>query len=128
MPPAPELPTVAVETHAGVTVARLLDKRVLGVRVAAMFAEVLLPLAEKIGDGTLVLDFSKVAYFGSDSFGRLVELGRTVKRAGGSLVLCHLSHDIREVFRVTRLDNWFEIVDDVATAIGSNRPIGRAHV
>lgn len=122
MPPAPELPTVAVETFDGVTVARLLDKRVLGVRVAAMFDQVLVPLAERTGDGTLVLDFSNVAYFGSDSFGRLVELGRTVRRGDGSLVLCHLSPDIREVFRVTRLDTWFEIVEDVATAIGGSRP------
>ncbi len=122
MPPAPELPTVAVESFAGVTVARLLDKRVLGVRVAAMFDDVLLPLAESLGDGTLVLDFSKVAYFGSDSFGRLVELGRTVRRVGGALVLCHVSRDIRAVFRVTRLDTWFDIAEDLATAIGSNRP------
>ena len=122
MPPTPELPTVDVRTVAGVTVARLLDKRVLGLRVAKTFDEVLMPLAGAVGEGTLVLDFSKVAYFGSDSFGRLVELGRTVRRGGGTLVLCHLSPDIREVFRVTRLDTWFEIVDDVATAVGGSRP------
>ena len=122
MPPAPELPTVAVDTYAGVTIARLLDKRVLGVRVAATFDEVLVPLAEKLGDGTLVLDFARVAYFGSDSFGRLVELGKTVKGGGGALVICHLSPDIREVFRVTRLDTWFDIATDVAAAIGSYRP------
>lgn len=122
MPPAPELPTVVVDSVAGVTVARLLDKRVLGVRVAAMFDEVLVPLARRTGEGLLVLDFARVAYFGSDSFGRLVELGRTVKRGGGTLVLAAVSPDIREVFRVTRLDTWFEIVEDVAAAIGGNRP------
>lgn len=122
MPPAPELPTVAVESLAGAVVARLLDKRVLGVRVAAMFDEVLVPLARRTGEGLLVLDFARVAYFGSDSFGRLVELGRTVKRGGGTLVLAGVSPDIREVFRVTRLDTWFEIVEDVAAAIGGERP------
>ncbi len=122
MSASPDPPTADVRRIAGVAVARLLDKRVLGLRVAALFDQVLRPLAESTGEGTLVLDFSHVAYFGSDSFGRLVELGKTLRRGGGALVLCHLSRDLREVFRVTRLDSWFEIAEDVATAVGGARP------
>lgn len=122
MEPRPEAPAVLVRSVGGVTVAQLLDKRVLGLRVAAAFDGVLAPLAESLGDGVLVLDFSRVTYFGSDSFGRLVELGRSLRRRNGDLVLCHVSRDLREVFRVTRLDTWFEIVADLAAAVGGARP------
>ena len=120
--PHAELPPVEIHRLGAVTVATLLDKRVLGARASAMFDDQLLPEADSLGGDGLVLDFSRVTYFGSDSFGRLVELAGRVDRAHGWLTLCHVDAKIREVFRVTRLDTTFDIVDDLVTAIGSNRP------
>ena len=99
VPPSPTPPAADVETVAGVTVARPLDKRILGNRVAVLFDEVLEPLAEGIGAGTLVLDLSRVAYFSSDSFGRLVRLASVLRNSEGSLVLCHVAPGLREIGR-----------------------------
>lgn len=121
-PPPPAAPVADIHAVAGVTVVRPLDKRILGNRVGMLFDDVLTPLAEGIGAGTLVLDFSRVAYFSSDSFGRLARLAATLGRGDGTLVLCHVAPGLREVFRVTRLDTTFEIVDDLASAIDGNRP------
>lgn len=120
-PPFPELPTVDLRRLDGVTVATPLDKRVLGVRAASLFEDHLFPAADRLAGDGLVIDLSRVAYFGSDSFGRLVDLASRVRAAHGWLSLCHVDERIREVFRVTRLDTRFEIVDDLATAIGTSR-------
>jgi len=120
--PQAELPPVEIRRLDAVTVATLVDKRVLGARAAALFDDHLLPEADSLGGDGLVIDFSRVTYFGSDSFGRLVELAGRVGRAHGWLTLCHVDARIREVFRVTRLDTRFDIVDDLVTAIRSSRP------
>lgn len=120
--PDAELPTVDLRRHGTVTVATLLDKRVLGARATSLFEDCLFPVAEALAGDGLVIDFSRVTYFGSDSFGRLVQLAGRVERARGWLTLCHVDAKIREVFRVTRLDTRFDIADDLVTAIGSSRP------
>ena len=117
-----ELPPVEIRRFGTVTVATLLDKRVLGARGTSLFEDHLLPEADSLGGDSLVLDFSRVTYFGSDSVGRLVELAGRVDRAHGWLTLCHVDAKIREVLHVTRVDTKFEIADDLGTAIGSNRP------
>jgi anti-anti-sigma factor len=118
----PEAPTVEIRRLGAVTVATLLDKRVLGARATSLFEDHLLPEADALAGDGLVIDFSRVTYFGSDSFGRLVLLAGRVDRVGGWLTLCHVDAKIRDVFRVTRLDTRFDIADDLVTAIGSNRP------
>ncbi len=118
----PESPTVDFRRLGAVTVATLLDKRVLGARATSLFEDHLLPVADALAGDGLVIDFSRVTYFGSDSFGRLVLLAGRVDRSRGWLTLCHVDGKIREVFRVTRLDTRFDIADDLVTAIGSSRP------
>ena len=121
IPPA-ELPPVEIRRLGAVTVATLLDKRVLGARATSLFEDHLLPEADCLGGDSLVLDFSRVTYFGSDSVGRLVQLAGRVDRSHGWLTLCHVDAKIREVLHVTRVDTKFDIADDLVTAIGSNRP------
>lgn len=118
----PESPTVDFRSLGTVTVATILDKRVLGARATSLFEDHLFPVADALAGDGLVIDFTRVTYFGSDSFGRLVQLSGRVERARGWLTLCHVDRKIREVFRVTRLDTRFDIADDLVTAIGSSRP------
>ena len=122
MTPPTEPATAAIRTVGGVVVARLLDKRVLGVRAATLFDEVLGPIGESVGDGTLVIDFSPVTFFGSESFGRLTALAAALARRGGRLVVCHLTAGLREAFRVTRLDTTIDVAEDLVDALGSDRP------
>jgi len=120
--PPTELPPVDLRRLGTVTVATLLDKRLLGARAAAAFDEHLFPVADGLGGDGLVVNFARVTYFGSDSFGRLIELAARVERAHGWLTLCHIDPRIEQVFRITRLDTKFDIADDLETAIGSGRP------
>jgi hypothetical protein len=65
--PPTELPPVDLRRLGTVTVATLLDKRLLGARAAAAFDEHLFPVADGLGGDGLVVNFSRVTYFGSGS-------------------------------------------------------------
>jgi anti-sigma B factor antagonist len=57
----------------------------------------------------LVLDFGGVEYLSSAALGRLINLKKKVEAARGKLTIRDLHPDLREVFRITRLDQVFEI-------------------
>jgi anti-anti-sigma factor len=105
-----------------VAVAILLDKRVLGVRAEELFDDHLFPLADALAGNGLIVDFSLVRYFGSDSFGRLLQLATRVKGAKGWLRLCGIAPGLLDVFRVTRLDTRFDIDSDLGAALEGTRP------
>ncbi len=59
----------------------------------------------------LVLDFSDVHQIPSAVLGRLINIKRKVTAVRGRLRMRGVDHDLREVFRITRLDQVIEIVD-----------------
>jgi HptB-dependent secretion and biofilm anti anti-sigma factor len=56
-----------------------------------------------------VLDLGDVLYFSSAALGKLINLKKQVVGARGHLKIENLSADLVEVFRITRLDQVFEI-------------------
>ena len=57
----------------------------------------------------LVLDFSSAGFLSSAALGKLITLDKKVRAAGGSLKLRNVPPEIYEVFRITRLNRFFEI-------------------
>jgi anti-sigma B factor antagonist len=64
--------------------------------------------AEKRGV-RLVLDLGDVEYMSSSALGKLIDLKKTVVGRGGKLRIENLRPDLLEVFRITRLDQFFDI-------------------
>jgi anti-anti-sigma factor len=61
-------------------------------------------------DGSrLVLDFKEVLYLSSSALGKLISLKKQVGAMRRQLVFRHVHPDLLEVFRVTRLDQVFEV-------------------
>ena len=120
--PVPGRPHVRIQRTGAAVIATLLDKRVLGLRAQKLFENDLFPLADSLAGNGLVIDFSPVRYFGSDSFGRLVELASRVKAGQGWLRLCSIDPLLREVIRVTRLDSRLDIHPDLESALDCTRP------
>jgi hypothetical protein len=58
---------------------------------------------------SLALDLANIAFIGSTLLGKLIALDARLKSNGGRLELCHVNPEIREVFKVTRLDRLFVI-------------------
>lgn len=68
------------------------------------------------GQSQLIVDFSSVSFLDSSGLGALVGI---LKKIGhrGDLLVCGLSGDVDQMFRVSRMDRVFAIHRDVDAAI-----------
>ena len=67
-------------------------------------------LAERVP--RLIVDMSEVRYIDSSGLAFVIESLQRVKGWGGSFGLCGMSAAVKEVFRIARLDQVFEIFED----------------
>jgi anti-anti-sigma factor len=77
---------------------------------------VLAPLKKEPASGVIV-DLSKVAFFGSVFLSLLLRCHKLVKQQGGEMVLCGVSDHARELLRLTALDTIWAIYDTRAQAL-----------
>ena len=64
-----------------------------------------------------VLDFDGVNYLSSSALGMLISLQKKVAMKGGKLKLSGIKDSIMEVFRITKLDEVFDIYKDEEAAV-----------
>lgn len=64
----------------------------------------------------LIVDLSRVAYMDSSGLATLVEAMKLAKSAESKLVLCAMNERVRAIFEIAKLDQYFTIVGDRATA------------
>ena len=74
-------------------------------------------LVEDEGHKQLLLNFGNVQYLSSAALGKLINLKKKVNAAKGKLKLCCIHPDLLEVFKITRLDQVFEIYDEEQQAL-----------
>jgi anti-anti-sigma factor len=60
----------------------------------------------------VIVNLSLVSYIGSTFLDRLIISKKRLAAVNGRLILCGFNDAIHEVFRITRLDGFFEITDD----------------
>lgn len=98
-----------------VTVIHLLDTR-----VAVM--ELLELLDNAVTEGALdriVLNFGSIQQVSSAALGKLIKLRGEAGSVRGRLRLCGLHPDLRQVFRITRLDRIFDLHDTEDQALAA---------
>ena len=67
----------------------------------------------------LIVDMCEVRYIDSSGLAFLIESLQRVKGWGGRFGLCGMSGAVKEVFRIARLDQVFEIFEDRGAAEGT---------
>ena len=82
---------------------------------AHVLADELHPLVAPV-DARLAVDLSKVSQINSAGLSDLINVVARARLSGSRVVLISPSPFIRQVFEMTRLDEWFDIVDDLAAA------------
>jgi anti-sigma B factor antagonist len=86
------------------------------VNAAAVKAEAL----ARLGEATdVVVDLSAVEFIDSAGVGVLVALFKNARLRGGRARFCGLTPGVRGVLEIIRLDQIFEIFDDVEAAVRS---------
>ena len=98
----------------GVTIATFVNpKIVLDVR------EPLYDLVETKGNRRIVLNFENVRFLSSAPIGVLIYFKKKVEAVGGTVRFCCVDPDILDVFRITSVDQLFDIYDSEADALAS---------
>lgn len=71
------------------------------------------------GASTVVLDFQEVSLINSSGVGALVAALKAVRIAKKQLVVCSLSPQVAEMFRLTKIDKLFKVFPDLKTCENS---------
>ena len=114
---ASERTTFSMEMREDVTIAKFTKSRLDGGINPERLEHELSALAEKSACRKLVLDFSEVDGGASVAVGKAIPLHQKLRDSEGTLMLCGLGNSVRGVLRETGLVKYFNIADDVETAL-----------
>lgn len=67
----------------------------------------------------IVLDLVEVTLLASAGIGTLVRLHKRIGERKGTLAVCSLSHELAEVFKLTRMDRLFDVHQDREAALAA---------
>lgn len=70
----------------------------------------------KTASAQILVNLARATYIDSSGLGILMAARREALKGGGQLAICGMTKDVRMVFELTRLNKFFEIYDDEATA------------
>jgi anti-sigma B factor antagonist len=86
-------------------------------------------MLEEIESGarTLIVDLEAVRYVDSSGLSSLVHVATTIEKRQGHILLCGLDTSVRKVLEMTRLTEYFEIVDDMERARARAMELDSAH-
>ncbi len=101
----------------GVTVVSFVESKIVTEENIQEVGDQLYSLVEDEGCKNILLNFGNVQYLSSAALGKLINLKRKVTAVKGKLKLCCIHTDLLEVFRITRLDQVFEIHGDEQAAL-----------
>ena len=71
------------------------------------------------GNKKILLNLGEITYIDSSGIGGLVSAFNVTRSQGGELKLVNLTKKVRDLLRMTKLDTFFDIKDDEATAIAA---------
>lgn len=103
-PPAP----LRIETVDEVAVASFTEPAVVDPVVIGRMGRQLYDLIEQEGRGKIVVDFSNLRFLSSQLLGVLLTLRKKADAAGAAVGLCGIQAELHKVFRITKLDSFFE--------------------
>ncbi|MBU0767116.1 STAS domain-containing protein [Patescibacteria group bacterium] len=114
-----EYRTIKVRVVGHVTVATLVDKKILNDMLIDKIGEELFDLAAKPDTISLVVSFEPVMFLASRVLGKLITLRKRMSRKGGYLRLSDMNQPITELFELASLDKMFDIRKTEADALAS---------
>jgi anti-anti-sigma factor len=93
----------------GICVVEFVDRKILDELCIVEIQDELKRLVETEKDLKLVLSFANVDHMSSAALGMLITLSKQVREKSGVLKLSDIRPQIFEVFKITRLDQMFDV-------------------
>ena len=112
-------PRIEVTQKDGITEVELLDEEILDEMVIGNISESLFSVVQDRTPVRLMLSFSRVRHLSSSALGVLIRLHKRIRESGGELRLCCIQPTIYEIFKITKLNEVFQIYEDRAEALRS---------
>ncbi|HWE38787.1 MAG TPA: STAS domain-containing protein [Isosphaeraceae bacterium] len=106
-----------LEPVGDVSVVSFVDSKIVTEEDIQEVGDQLYSLVDEEGHRRLLLNFGNVRYLSSAALGKLINLKKKVGAVKGELKLCCIHPDLLEVFRITRLDQVFQIFDEEQSAL-----------
>jgi anti-sigma B factor antagonist len=110
---------ISVNQKGKVTHVRLVGSKILDPDQIQKIGDELLSLLETEKKTAVLIDFHGVEFLSSAALGKLIKLNNRIKAAKGQLRLAAIRPEIYEVFRITKLDETFDIHDTVEEALSA---------
>lgn len=101
------------------TQVRFIDRHILEESQIQQIGDELIRLIEEADDPRLLLVFEDVEHLSSAALGMLITCNNRIRQKGGQLRLSNIDAQIYEVFVITKLNNLFQIFDQVDQAVES---------
>ena len=114
---AQQNPRIKVSTQGKVTIAEMVDKKILDEISIAEISRQLERLVAGAEKPLLALDFASVAHMSSSMLGKLITLNKHVRERQGHMRLCNVQPAIYEVFVITRLSEVFHVTQTREQAV-----------
>ena len=106
-------PSVQIREEGGVITAEFWDCLRLDPAPITTLRTAFEDYRRRTGKAELVVDLNGVAFAGSAALGGFLGM----RRAGAKLIFCNVDPNVREVFRVSKLDPLFSFAEDKPAAI-----------
>lgn len=115
----PIKPRISVEYAENATIVTPTDEKILEERDIRALQESIMSVIEQGGHINIILDFCNVQFLSSAVLGLLIRVSKKIYEQGGQLRLCNINAKIYEIFKITRLNQIFDIYEDRKGAIQS---------
>ncbi len=112
-------PRISIQYVEDATIVTFVDEKILEEMDIQSLQTSIMSVVEEAERINLILDFSNVQFLSSAVLGLLMRISKKVYERGGQLKLCNISPRIYEIFKITRLNQIFDIHEDVDRAIES---------
>lgn len=103
----------------GVTIVRFKDQKILDEAAIQQLGSELTEVVTSGGNDRIVLNFEDVGFLSSAALGKLISVKKKAVTSNVELKLCCIAANLFEVFRLTNLDQVFEIKDTQDDAIAA---------
>ncbi|HBG25860.1 MAG TPA: anti-sigma factor antagonist [Phycisphaerales bacterium] len=110
-------PRISIYYAQDATVVTITDEKILEDEDVKALEESIMPLVD--GPVNLIIDFVNVRFLSSAVLGLLIRVSKKINEQKGKLKLCGIGPRIFEIFKITRLDEIFDIHEDAKKAMGS---------
>jgi len=112
-------PQLKVSSVGDITQVEFVDKHILDDTNIQRISEELITVVDEVPTPRVLISFANVEHLSSAALGALININNRVKGKDGQLRLCAIDPQIHEVFRITKLDQIFQILPDHDTALAS---------